>query len=100
MIRNRFLLFVVIQICVIGLTYMYIAIDKTGDFIYSNFGLFPEGFSDDVTVWDIGFWKEEILNYDFRENDSQGLIDLIYNWSENIASNEECLIFSFLYIYI
>ena len=61
----------------------------------SNFGLFPGGFSDDVTVWDIGFWKDEILNYDFRENDSQGFIDLIYNWSENIASNEECLLFSF-----
>jgi hypothetical protein len=42
MIRNRFLLFLIIQICVIGLTYMYIAIDKTGDFIYSTFGLFHD----------------------------------------------------------
>ena len=42
MIRNRFLLFVFIQILVMSLTYMYIAVDKSGNFIYSTFGLLPD----------------------------------------------------------
>ena len=61
----------------------------------SEFGLFPDGFSEEVTVWDIGFWKKEILSYDFKTNDSEGFVHLIYNWSEDIAQNEECLVFAF-----
>lgn len=61
----------------------------------NKFGLFPGSFSSDVTVWDIGFWKEDIFSHDFHANDSQGFSDMIYNWGEDIGATDECLIFAF-----
>ena len=60
-----------------------------------EFGKFPDGFSDQVSVWDVGFWKEQIMNYDFKKNDSQGFSDLIYVWGDDIQPEDECLIFGF-----
>lgn len=42
MTRNRFLLFLLIQTCIVSLSYLYVKIDKTGNFIYNNFGLLPD----------------------------------------------------------
>jgi len=61
----------------------------------NDFGLFPDSFSNKVNVWDIGFWKKEIMSYDFDKNESQGFIDIIYCWSDEIKEADECLIFAF-----